>query len=396
MSNEAITLTWYALESGILSPTEGLLLLRLADFADESWSCFPSQDLLEVQTNQKNRTVRAHLARLRELNLVRTEDRRNGAGHRVGLRYYLNHVLMEEIRSSVVATRAQNAEQRRMQRKAESERKRGKSDDEENPGMTRPADIAGRFKNPGMTRPADSAGRGSLPAESCTNSEGAFKRNTRAINHQQQLPRSTNADEARQAAVAPDPDALIEAWVDVDDSKLVHRGVDVLGLASFGAKIGIRHTIELWHRVIDLVLDRANGDVKNPNAYVTSAFTRSSRALILEATQALEKRSKAPDEAAGAPKLIECDLHSWSGPAGAQCPSCRADALVGKPADEATAVVLTDEEIQKLPEQYRHMVAPNFRAPISFENTPSFQQTPWVTTDHESVAPWDREDRVRP
>ena len=197
MSNEAITLTWYTLESGLLSPTEGLLLLRLADFADEEWSCFPSQDLLEVQTNQKNRTVRAHLTRLRELNLVRTEERRNLAGHRVGLRYYLNHVLMEEIRSSVVATRAQNAEQRRMQRKADSDRKRGKSDGEENPGMTRPADsagrpenpgmtrpadIAGRFKNPGITRPADIAGRGSLPAESCTNSEGAFKRNTRAIN----------------------------------------------------------------------------------------------------------------------------------------------------------------------------------------------------------------------
>lgn len=396
MSNEAITLTWYALESGILSPTEGLLLLRLADFADESWSCFPSQDLLEVQTNQKNRTVRAHLVRLRELNLVRTEDRRNDAGHRVGLRYYLNHVLLEEIRSSVVATRAQNAEQRRMQRKADSDRKRGKSDGKENSENTRPADIAGRPENPGMTRPADSAGRGSLPAESCTNSEGAFKRNTRAINHQQQQPRSTKADEAHQTAVAPDPNVLLEAWNDVDDSKLVHRGVDVLSLASVGAKVGVQRTAELWHQVIDLVLDRSNGDVKNPNAYVTSAFTRSSRALVIEATQSLEKLVKAPAVAISGSSAIECHTHSWSGPAGAQCPSCRADVLVGKPADDAATVVLTDEEIQKLPEQYRHMAAPNFKAPTSFENTPSFQRTPWLTTDHESVAPWDREDQVRP
>ena len=152
--------------------------------------------------------------------------------------------------------------------------------------------------------------------------------------------------------------------------------MDVLGLASFGAKIEVRHTIELWHRVIDLVLDRANGDVKNPNAYVTSAFTRSSRALIIEATQALEKPTTAPGEAADAPKLIKCDPHSWSGPTGAQCPSCRADALVGKPADEATAVVLSDQVIQKLPEQYRHMASPHFKAPTSFEKTPSFQTTP--------------------
>lgn len=392
MSNEAITLTWYALESGILSPTEGLLLLRLADFADESWSCFPSQDLLEVQTNQKNRTVRAHLARLRELNLVRTEDRRNSAGHRVGLRYYLNPVVLEEIRSSVVATRAQNAEQRRMQRKADSERKRGKSGDEENPGITRPADFAGRFKNPGITRPADSAGRGSLPAESCTNSVGAFKRNTRAINHQQQ----PDADDALVSDAVVDPNALIEAWDDVDDSRLVHRGVDVLGLALLAAKNGNRHRIELWHRLVDSILDRANGDVKNPNAYVTAAFTRSSRALIIEAAQALSKPSNAPGRATGAPAQVKCDPHSWSGPTSAQCPSCRADELVGKPADEATTVVLTEEEIQKLPEQYRHMVAPNFRAPIAFENTPSFQETAWERADHESVAPWDREDRVRP
>lgn len=395
MSNEAITLTWYALESGILSPTEGLLLLRLADFADESWSCFPSQDLLEVQTNQKERAVRGHLSRLRELNLVRTEDRRNAAGHRTGLRFYLNRVLLEEIKAGVQANRSAVAEERRLARKLVSDRKRGLATANENAGITLSAHNAGRGENAGITLPAHNAGRDSLPAESCKNPESAFKRIARGYNPQQQPTGSAVGGETRPVVPGQDPAGLLVGWDVVDDLKLVHRGVDVLGLAASALDFDARHTIAVWHRVIDLVLDRASGIVKSPNAYVISAFSRSARALMIEAAQSLDASPQASRPAFEAPAIVECDMHSWSGREGAQCPSCRADALVGEPSAETSVAALTEEQIQKLPEQYRHMVSPGFKAPQSFENTRLFQETPRPVTDHDSVAPWDREDLVR-
>lgn len=402
MSNEATGLAWHVLESGVLTMGEGLVLLRLADFADDRWSSFPSQDLLELMTNQKERSVRSHLARLRELDLVRTEDRRNAAGYRTGLRFYLNQERLEEIKKDTQAIRPARLDEKKAEKKALSDRKRGvetagenrensvpanNAGRAQNPGNSVPANFAGRSENRENPVPADFAGRGSLPAKSCTNSESAFKGNARGFNHQQQQPRE-DADVVDESTptTSIDPLSLIVGWqTGVDDEmELIHRGVDVVALAGAGNMFGQQHDVAVWHRVIDLVLDRASGSVRIPHAYVVAAFTSSARPLMLEAVKSLEA-PKAPQQAARAVGTLECAKHSWSGRESAMCPSCRADALAGEPTEGEAAALLTEEQISKLPEAYRHMARPGFTAP---KPDTHFLET---GTESDDVAPWDRE-----
>jgi hypothetical protein len=66
------------------------VLLRLADMADERWSCFPGVKLLVEETEGSERGVRNALRLLEDLALITTHERRRDNGSATSNRYFLN------------------------------------------------------------------------------------------------------------------------------------------------------------------------------------------------------------------------------------------------------------------------------------------------------------------
>lgn len=65
------------------------VLLLLANYADEEFSCFPGQGKIAEETEQSVRTVRRQLERLEALGLIKREKRYDGRGKRTSDRYFL-------------------------------------------------------------------------------------------------------------------------------------------------------------------------------------------------------------------------------------------------------------------------------------------------------------------
>lgn len=86
MSVEAIM---WAKRTSAGSPAKKLLLLILADYADERWSCFPGQVLLAQQSEMGERTVRRLLAEMETDGLFRREHRQRQDGSRTSDRFVL-------------------------------------------------------------------------------------------------------------------------------------------------------------------------------------------------------------------------------------------------------------------------------------------------------------------
>lgn len=70
-------------------PGRKLLLLLLADRADEAHSCFPGQALLAVESEQSVSTVARALERLEQDGFIRRERRNTKKGHRTSDRFFL-------------------------------------------------------------------------------------------------------------------------------------------------------------------------------------------------------------------------------------------------------------------------------------------------------------------
>jgi hypothetical protein len=79
MSVQAIT---RALALRNVSPTEKLLLLVLANYADESFECWPSQRTLAADTCMTDRGVRKILAALEERRFIKRYEQRRKDGYR--------------------------------------------------------------------------------------------------------------------------------------------------------------------------------------------------------------------------------------------------------------------------------------------------------------------------
>lgn len=75
MSNEALT---SVSKSSIKPSGRKFVLMALADYADENWSCFPSVGQLAQYTDQGEKTVRDHLDALEQAGIIsRVRDRRD-------------------------------------------------------------------------------------------------------------------------------------------------------------------------------------------------------------------------------------------------------------------------------------------------------------------------------
>ena len=77
MSNEAITA---AAKSNVRPSGRKFVLMALADYADEAWSCFPSVEQLATYTSQGEKTVRDHLDALEEAGIISRDRQRRDDG----------------------------------------------------------------------------------------------------------------------------------------------------------------------------------------------------------------------------------------------------------------------------------------------------------------------------
>ncbi|MER5617568.1 helix-turn-helix domain-containing protein [Streptomyces sp. NPDC002215] len=87
MSNEAQT---YAAKLRVGDLTAKFVLCRLADRADERFSCFPSVPLLAAEAEKSERVIQRALAKLREMKLVSDKERTRPDGSTASSRYFLH------------------------------------------------------------------------------------------------------------------------------------------------------------------------------------------------------------------------------------------------------------------------------------------------------------------
>jgi hypothetical protein len=86
MSNAAVN---WARRVTTGNPARKAVLMVLADYADEEWSCFPGQERLSTETELSTRTIGRALSDLEEVGLIRRARRTRGDGSRTSDRIYL-------------------------------------------------------------------------------------------------------------------------------------------------------------------------------------------------------------------------------------------------------------------------------------------------------------------
>jgi DNA-binding transcriptional ArsR family regulator len=91
-------------------------LLTLANYADEDFSCYPSNGRVAEETEQDERTVRRQIEILREVGLVKSERRHTDAGYRTSDRHYLQ--LDVVVTPEIVDAARQRIARRNEERKA--------------------------------------------------------------------------------------------------------------------------------------------------------------------------------------------------------------------------------------------------------------------------------------
>lgn len=87
MSNEAITAV---AKSDVRPSGRKFVLMALADYADEAWSCFPSVEQLAAYTSQGEKTVRDHLDALEQEGVISRERHRRGDGTLGRYRFHIH------------------------------------------------------------------------------------------------------------------------------------------------------------------------------------------------------------------------------------------------------------------------------------------------------------------
>lgn len=93
-----LAMTW-AWGLSVLDPSQKIVLLSLADQANDEGYCWPSQQVIAERTSMGERTVRRHINSLSELGLLTVEVRSSTSGRRSNV-YWLNVGFSPEFRQS--------------------------------------------------------------------------------------------------------------------------------------------------------------------------------------------------------------------------------------------------------------------------------------------------------
>ena len=96
-----------------VSPSEKLLLLALANYADETGNCWPSQTRLADDTCMSSRTVRTLLASLETVGYIAREQRRRPDGYRATDQITLRFAQAEEFSPENISPEKKRKSQRK-------------------------------------------------------------------------------------------------------------------------------------------------------------------------------------------------------------------------------------------------------------------------------------------
>jgi biotin operon repressor len=91
MSRQATDWAW----STDLKGNEKFLLIALANYADENWTCYPGQERLASDIGSTRGTVTKIIASLEEKGYIQRHERRRQDGYRTSNRYLLNPAMYE-------------------------------------------------------------------------------------------------------------------------------------------------------------------------------------------------------------------------------------------------------------------------------------------------------------
>ena len=295
MTIEAIIWARRVTETGVLKTGQAFVLMLLGDHADESWSCFPSQELLARGTAQSVRSVQRQIDQLEQLGLISVKAVYGGSGRegRTGSRYQLHPEALEGIVGGGAETRM-------------SSRPDNLSPNSElGDNLTELGDNHdfADYKDRARTNPQEpSSVRPSVRQSGAVRAE-------------------TTTDDGRRT------DQVIDGGEGVG---LVHRGVvlaDLVQRVPAAADLGDGQL----RSIVDVVLARASGPVRKPTAFVARSLASEFEELVavtrprpVAVTQAPAASGQVRELRTGEP-CQDPDVHipAYGQAVLADCPHCR-------------------------------------------------------------------------
>lgn len=364
MSIEAISWAW----KQQVTSTQKLVLLALADGADQWGEAKLSQGFLCWQTELKERAVREALKALETDGLIT----RLRAVRRDGTRG-VDRVLLDLQRASA---KGQWAGTNDVQRALDERRRRDGlpaghdlgPDLVETPAdvvpsgshrhempVDEPAPVDNSIAPSGNHRqemPVEGSYRHLVPVPPALDA-GSHTPGHLPTTRGRLFPSSSSAREQEPATTIDDDDAMTVINPNLtEQAPRIHRGVDLRRLAmECGSAAGV-WTVGVWAATVDVILGRASGRVSSPQRFVTAAIQRDPTVVLdgLETANAQGTHAGPAESDATLPapvpvsqypephsraraRAVSCPVHHTDHLEGQECGGCRADRLTC-PAEE--------------------------------------------------------------
>lgn len=348
MSNEATNLTRKLGSTNAFRAGELHVLLLLADHANEEWACWPSLELLAMDSCMGDRTIRRHLRALEESGVLVCEalyDSRTG--ERIGNHFRLVEAVMERL--------AQTGEKRRVELKERLRKRREKLRHSKKVAIetgldteSAPSANLADGSIPVFTRPAKLAD-GGLPSANLANPTSNLAKNTEVpikerarINHHHQSSDARTSNSVATPVI--DDETTTDSFSDSPAPAMAeaYRGVDLDALHHMVPELMKTLSVKQIRSVIDIVFARATSKIGAPLRYVAAACRQDPESLYGAVTGLSAVTGPVATISSGfatedvrighEPGVIaECDRHDWSSVnPDAVCPGCTSNFLSGE------------------------------------------------------------------
>ncbi|QAV28078.1 helix-turn-helix domain-containing protein [Micrococcus luteus] len=274
MTIEAIIWARRVTETGVLKTGQAFVLMLLGDHADESWSCFPSQELLARGTAQSVRSVQRQIDQLEQLGLISVKAVYGASGRegRTGSRYQLHPEALEGIVGEGAETRMDS-------------RPDNLSSNSANRMSSRPDNLSSNSANRMDSRPDNLSPNSELGdnlTELGDNRDFADYKDRARTNPQEpsSVRPSVRQSGAVRAETTTDDGRRTDQAIDGGEGVgLVHRGVvlaDLVQRVPAAADLGDGQL----RSIVDVVLARASGPVRKPTAFVARSLASEFEELV--------------------------------------------------------------------------------------------------------------------
>ena len=310
MTIEAIIWARRVTETGVLKTGQAFVLMLLGDHADESWSCFPSQELLARGTAQSVRSVQRQIDQLEQLGLISVKAVYGGSGRegRTGSRYQLHPEALEGIVGGGADTRM-------------SSRPDNLSPNSETRMDSRPDNLSPNSElGDNLTELGDNRDFADYKDRARTNPQEPSSVRP-SVRQSGAVRAKTTTDDGRRT------DQAIDGGEGVG---LVHRGVVLADLVQRVPAAADLRDGQL-RSIVDVILARASGPVRKPTAFVARSLASEFEELVavtrprpVAVTQAPAASGQVRELRTGEP-CQDPDVHvpAYGQAVLADCPHCR-------------------------------------------------------------------------